>query len=182
MSEGSFENEKSVEHEPDELERIQDTVVAKFQEHGINIDRERLNNLITGLRYGDLNSTDPGLQLPDYQPDKIIAVVERNGRVTVDRVEWDQLKEPQKLHTILHEAGHRLDWLISGTSNIDWQEISDIIPEMDPNDMSPYLVHLVKKYKDGPQEKLADMIRQETMPEFIAQYFESDGTFKSFVE
>ncbi len=53
---------------------------------------------------------------------------------------------------------------------------------MDPNDISPYLVHLAKKYQDLPPEELATIIRQEAMPELIAQFVESDGTFKGFVE
>ena len=176
------EGELSVEQESDELERIQDAAVARFQERGIKIDRDRLRNLITELRYGDLNSPGPNDSTVEYRPDNIYAEVERNGRVTVDRVEFSKQDEQQKLHTILHEASHRLDWLISPTSNIDWQEVSDIIPEMDPNDMSPYLVHLAEKFKDLQPEELAKIIRQEAMPEFIAQYVESDGTFKSFVE
>lgn len=171
-----------VEQEADELDRIQEAVVAMFQERGINIDRDRLHHLITGLRYGDLNSADSNDSTAEYRPDRIFAEIERNGRMTVDRVEWGQLDELQKLHAILHEAAHRIDWLISGTSNIDWQEVADIIPEMDPNDMSPYLVHLVDKHKDKPPEELAKIVRQEAMPEFVAQYVESDGTFKSFVE
>lgn len=178
----SAELEFSVEQEPDELDRIQELVVAKIQERGINIDRERLHNLITELRYGDLNSAGSNDSTAEYRPDHVFAEIERNGRMTIDRVEWGQLDEPQKLHAILHEAAHRIDWLISGTSNIDWREVGDIIPEMDPNDMSPYVVHLVDKHKDRPSEELAKIVRQEAMPEFIAQYVESDGTFKSFVE
>lgn len=179
-----LEQENSVEQESDELERIQDAVVSLFLKCGINIDRERLGNLITKLRYGDLNPEIPieTEEKPEYRPERIFVQVERNGVTTVDRVEYSHLNERQKLHHILHEAAHRLDWLIVGTNNVDWQEIGDIIPEMDPNDMSPYLVHLVEKYKDDPPERLAKMIRQEAMPEFIAQYVESDGTFKSFVE
>ena len=176
------EEEFSVEQETDELERLQEAVVAKFHERGINIDRERLRNLITELRYGDLNSVESNESTTTYRPDKIFAEIERNGRVTIDRIEFDKLDEPQKLHAILHEASHRLDWLISGTSNIDWREVGDIIPEMDPNDMSPYVVHLADKYKKYPPEELAKIVRQEAMPELIAQYVESDGTFKSFVE
>mgnify|MGYP001592354719 FL=1 len=179
-----FEHENSVEQESVELERIQDAVVAKFQERGIKIDRERLRNLITEMRYGDLNPKTPTKteETLEYRPKRVFVQVERNGVVTVDRVEYSRLNERQKLHHILHEAAHRIDWLIAGTNNIDWQEIGDIIPEMDPNDMSPYLVHLVEKYKGDPPEKLAKMIRQEAMPDLIAQYVESDGTFKSFVE
>lgn len=180
----SPELESSVEQEPDELERIQDAVVAKFQERGINIDRDRLRNLITEMRYGDLNpeNATETKETLEYRPERVFVQVERNGVVTVDRVEYSRLNERQKLHHILHEAAHRIDWLIAGTNNIDWQEISNIIPEMDPNDMSPYLVHLVEKYKGDPPLKLAKMIRQEAMPDLIAQYVESDGTFKSFVE
>lgn len=180
----SPELESSVEQEPDELERIQDAVVAKFQERGINIDRERLRNLITEMRFGDLSSKTPTKteETLEYRPERVFVQVERNGVVTVDRVEYSRLNERQKLHHILHEAAHRLDWLIVGTNNVDWQEIGDIIPEMDPNDMSPYLVHLVEKYKDDPPERLAKMVRQEAMADFIAQYVESDGKFKSFVE
>lgn len=170
------------EQESDELERIQEAVVAKFQERGINIDRERLANLITELRYGDLNSAESNDSTAEYRPDNIFAEVERGGRVTVDRVGWAKCDEQQKLHTVLHEAAHRLDWLIAGTNNVDWREVGNIIPEMDPNDMSPYLVHLAEKYKDAPPEELAKIIRQEAMAEFIAQYVESDGTFKGFVE
>lgn len=183
-----LEHEFSVEHEANELERIQELVVAKFQElakfqeHGINIDRDRLRHLITELRYGDLNSAGSNDSTAEYRPDNIYAEVERNGRVTLDRAEFGKQSEQQQLHTILHEASHRIDWLLSGTSNVDWQEVGDIIPEMDPNDMSPYVVHLVEKYKDLPPNELAKIARQEAMPEFIAQYVESDGTFKSFVE
>lgn len=176
------EEELSVEQETAELERIQELVVAKFQERGINIDRDRLRHLITGLRYADLNSAGSNDNTAEYRPDIVFARVERNGRVTLDRVEFNKLNEEQKLHHILHEAGHRLDWLISSTDNESWHQASDIISEMAPNDISPYVVHLADKYGDEPPEKLATIIRQEAMPDFIAQYVRSDGTFKSFLE
>src|SRR3989344_7986142 len=81
------EGELSVEQESDELERIQDAAVARFQERGIKLDRDRPRNLITELRYGDLNSPGPNDSTVEYRPDNIYAEVERNGRVTVDRVE-----------------------------------------------------------------------------------------------
>ncbi|MDP3993254.1 MAG: hypothetical protein Q8Q05_03545 [bacterium] len=189
-----LERPDAVEQEADELDRIQEAVVAMFQERGINIDRDRLRNLITELRYGDLNpapaekeTDDPDTNTEvvdelEYRPDIVFAKIERNGIVTVDRVEFNKLKEEQKLHHILHEAGHRLDWLISGTNNESWHQASEIISEMAPNDISPYVVHLAKKYQHEPPEKLAKMIRQEAMPDFIAQYVRSDGTFKGFVE
>ncbi len=113
----SFETESSVETEPNELEALQAEVIAKFSEQGINIDRQRLSNLITEIRYGNLNSAESNQSSAEYRPNKIFAEIERNGQVTVDRVEFDRLSERQKLHTILHEAGHRLDWLISSTKN-----------------------------------------------------------------
>ncbi|MCR4277666.1 MAG: hypothetical protein NUV80_04870 [Candidatus Berkelbacteria bacterium] len=180
-----LERPDAVEQEPDELERIQEVVVAKFQERGINIDRNRLKVLIAELCYGNLNpevETETEEDELEYRPDRVFAKLGRNGVVTVDRVEFSKLNEEQKLHHILHEAGHRLDWLISGTDNESWHQASEIISEMAPNEISPYVVHLAEKYKHEPPEKLAKIIRQEAMPDFIAQYVRSDGTFKSFVE
>src|SRR3989344_6397976 len=81
------EGELSAEKESEELERIQNVAVARFQERGINIDRDRLRNLITELRYGDLNSAGSNESTVEYRPDNIYAEIERNGRITVDRVE-----------------------------------------------------------------------------------------------
>lgn len=177
-----LEQESSVEQGPDGLEQIQLKAIATLQEKGVSIDRDRWHKILPSVECGDLNSAESNDSTAEYRPNRIFLEVKRNGHVTVDLAEFNQLGEYQQQHWILHEAGHRLDWLISATGNEQWREIGDIIAKMDFNEVSFYIAHLANKYKDIEPEKLAAILRQEAMPELIAQYVESDGTFKSFVE
>jgi len=182
IAEESEQLDRSVEREPDELERLTELTVARLQAAGINIDRQRWASLVPEISYAELNADQEKLDQLEYRPDITVALVERTGRVKIDRTEFPRLGEFQQQHVFLHEPGHRLDWLLSSTGNETWRKTGEIIGQMDPNEISFYVHHLAEKYRGAPPEVLAKIIRQEAMPELIAQFVESGGSFKGFVE
>lgn len=173
----SPELKDSAEQDFDGSKQIQREVLAHFEKVGVNIDNELWHQLIPSVRFEDLKGRVNDLE---YRPDRLFAMIEKTGEVVIDQNEFAKLGPLQKQHVLLHESSHRIHWLLSGENLEEIAELEELTNQLPPQQISPYIYHLDKKFRDSPDYDR--IIRQEAIAELMAQYLESDGSFRGFIE
>ncbi len=167
-----------IEQEQSELAKLETNILAHFEQKGVAINKEAWQAFLPSIKFQDLSGRQEKLE---YRLEKLFALVNSQGEVAIDQNEFNNLSgELPKRHIILHELGHRIDQAMTINQVPEMERIGQLISHLPPEQMSGYVNFLAGEFKDEPN--LAQIIRQEAMPELIAQFLESDGTFRGMIE
>lgn len=156
----------------------QQEILSHLETRGIRIEAAAWQKLLPEVRLTRNLRAEIGNA--EYLPNELLAYVTRDGRVLIDQEKFSLLTEREQCHLLYHEAAHRLDWQLSQRNLEEMAELSELVGQIPPEQHSAYVQHLAEKYRDHPN--IDNIIRAEAGAEMIAQYLESDGSFRGYLE
>lgn len=154
-------------------------ILAHLKDREVPLNAKNWEALIPAIRISNNLREEIGLTA-DLLPKRLFAYVHRDGTLSLDEEKFMNLSPEKQRHTFYHEAAHRLDFLLSGHHIEEMEELDELVESLPPEEISYYVHHMAERHADHPEIK--QIIRHEAGPELIAQYLESDGTFRGMLE
>lgn len=169
------------------LRNLEENFLAKCVEQNLPITLKELRALLPSVDVADLDDKkikeNAELKEAYGSLKRIFAHVDRKGNVKFNQNEFFKLSETKQQHAYAHELGHRLDHLFESSGTEEYAEIQELITGMPADQISLHVFRTAERLSQKEdQTDVAEMIRSEAMAELMAQYLNSDGSFKGFLE
>ncbi|MEK7202015.1 MAG: hypothetical protein AAB669_00570 [Patescibacteria group bacterium] len=166
---------------------LEEALLKRCAEKRLPINQERLRMLLPSVGVADLDDKDflenEKLKRAYGGLKRIFAHIDQLGNVNFNQNEFFKLTEVKQQNAYAHELGHRLDDFLKRLGTEEYSEIQELITGMPADQISLHVYRTtIELGKKADQTGVDEMIRSEAMAELMAQYFNSDGSFKGFLE
>lgn len=162
------------------IKATEEGILSHLKERRSLIDESFWRTLIPQITHADLKNSETAKAYNLTGENRIYAHAHGNGEIEVDTEMFGSFNELQRQYTLTHEASHRLGFLLRTSGDERYASLFKRLGSLPSHEASRYVALLDQKIPDSEKNK-QKMLDKEKEAEILAQYLNSDGTFRGFM-